>query len=29
VQYYRFYRYDPATKGVARVRDWLAVNVVD
>jgi branched-chain amino acid transport system substrate-binding protein len=29
VQYYRFYRYDPATKGVARVRDWLAVNVTD
>jgi ABC-type branched-subunit amino acid transport system substrate-binding protein len=29
VQYYRFYRYDPATKSVARVRDWLAVNVVN
>jgi branched-chain amino acid transport system substrate-binding protein len=28
-QYYRFYRYDPAKKNVTRVRDWLAVKVVD
>ena len=28
-QYYRFYRYDPGKKSVTRVRDWLAVNVVD
>lgn len=28
-QYYRFYRYDPDKKSVVRVRDWLAVDVVD
>jgi len=28
-QYYRFYRYDPAAKGIVRLRDWLTVNVVD
>jgi ABC-type branched-subunit amino acid transport system substrate-binding protein len=28
-QYYRFYRYDPDKKSVARMRDWLAVDVVE
>jgi len=28
-QYYRFYRYDPDKKSVTRMRDWLAVDVVD
>jgi hypothetical protein len=28
-QYYRFYRYDPAKKGVVRLRDWTAVDVVN
>jgi branched-chain amino acid transport system substrate-binding protein len=28
-QYYRFYRYDPDKKGIVRIRDWLAVDVVD
>jgi branched-chain amino acid transport system substrate-binding protein len=28
-QYYRFYRYDPDQKSVVRMRDWLAVDVVD
>jgi len=28
-QYYRFYRYDPDKKSVVRMRDWLAVDVVD
>jgi ABC-type branched-subunit amino acid transport system substrate-binding protein len=28
-QYYRFYRYDPDKKSIARLRDWLAVDVVD
>lgn len=28
-QYYRFYRYDPDKKSVVRMRDWIAVNVVD
>ena len=28
-QYYRFYRYDPDTKSIVRLRDWLTVDVVD
>jgi branched-chain amino acid transport system substrate-binding protein len=28
-QYYRFYRYDPAKKGIVRLRDWKAVDVVN
>ena len=28
-QYYRFYRYDPDKKSVVRMRDWVAVDVVD
>ncbi len=28
-QYYRFYRYDPDKKSIVRMRDWLAVDVVD
>jgi ABC-type branched-subunit amino acid transport system substrate-binding protein len=28
-QYYRFYRYDPDKKSVVRMRDWLAVDVID
>ncbi len=28
-QYYRFYRYDPEQKSIVRVRDWLAVDVVN
>jgi ABC-type branched-subunit amino acid transport system substrate-binding protein len=28
-QYYRFYRYDPDKKAIERMRDWLAVDVVD
>jgi ABC-type branched-subunit amino acid transport system substrate-binding protein len=28
-QYYRFYRYDQDKKSVVRMRDWLAVDVVD
>jgi hypothetical protein len=28
-QYYRFYHYDPAKKGIVRLRDWLAVDVTD
>jgi branched-chain amino acid transport system substrate-binding protein len=28
-QYYRFYRYDPDKKNVVRIRDWVAVDVVD
>jgi ABC-type branched-subunit amino acid transport system substrate-binding protein len=28
-QYYRFYRYDPEQKSIARMRDWLTVDVVN
>ena len=28
-QYYRWYHYDPAKKAVARLRDWLEVDVKD
>jgi branched-chain amino acid transport system substrate-binding protein len=28
-QYYRFYRYDPNKKGIARLRDWLEVDVTN
>jgi branched-chain amino acid transport system substrate-binding protein len=28
-QYYRFYHYDSGKKSVVRLRDWLAVDVVD
>ena len=28
-QYYRFYRYDADKKSVIRMRDWLAVDIVD
>ena len=28
-QYYRFYRYDPDKKSIVRMRDWLAVDVVN
>jgi branched-chain amino acid transport system substrate-binding protein len=28
-QYYRFYRYDPDQKSIARMRDWLEVDVVN